>query len=231
MSCPTKSDSVILPHSLSVVHVTTCNRSGWCAPTPRTWWVPQEVDAQMELGDCRGETPMKEKGRKQVWAGGAIIMWLEKSLCPSGAPEQRPPTGASRVGRNSSALGPPPCSLIVQGLPREGHDFSLTAEEDLGDASDRRLSTSRVPPSQAASPFLKGDLSGLSPCLLSQASRHLLLELGSFPVANPCPLEQILVDDRCSNNIAETCVCVCWGRARQRTTVPTIFRPAMLPRF
>lgn len=135
------------------------------------------------------------------------------------------------MGRNSSALGPPPCSVIVQGLPREGHDFSLKAEEDLGDASGRRLSAGHAPPSQAASPFLKGDLSGIAPCLLSQASTHLLLELESFPVAKLCPLEQISVDDRCSNNIAETCFCAFSGSTRQRTTVLTSFRPAMLPRF
>lgn len=163
-------------------------------------------------GGCWGDTPTEEKGRKQVWAGGVIRTWLEKSLRPSGAPEQRRPTGASRVGRNSSALGTPPCSVIVQRLPREGHDFSRKAEEDLGDASDRWLPARRDPPSQAASPFLKGDLSDVPPRLLSQASMHLLLEPGSFPVANPCALEQISVDDTGSNNIVETCFCVFWGR-------------------
>lgn len=81
----------------------------------------------------------KKRGGSRFGRGGGIRMWLEKSLCPAGAPERGRPTGASRVGRNSSALGPPPRSVIVQGLPREGHDFSLKAEEDLGDASGRRL--------------------------------------------------------------------------------------------
>lgn len=103
---PLTSSNSVLSCQVRLGHTATFSLHGACHYLRSLWLVcPHPTylvgspgsrcsDGIAGIGEgCWGDTPTEEKGRKQVWAGGVIRTWLEKSLRPSGAPEQRRPTG------------------------------------------------------------------------------------------------------------------------------------------